>query len=313
MIFNSIDFLFIYLPVTLAVFLILRRTISLNITMLLLVVFSLVFYGWNVPELVLLIISSTFGNFAISAALQRSHCNSTRKIFFIFGIICNLLLLGYFKYAGFFLAIVCDVTGKTYSPLNIILPIGISFYTFQQIAFLVDRYRSEADHPSLVRYCLFVTFFPQLVAGPIVNHKEMMPQFSGNLMSNGTIGNISRGLALIIFGLAKKVILADGCAPVADAAFAAGHVPGIAEAWLGALAFGLQIYFDFSGYTDIALGAALCFGISLPQNFASPYRATSIIDFWRRWHITLSRFLRDYLYIPLGGRHRGRYRLSRTY
>ena len=187
------------------------------------------------------------------------------------------------------------------------LPIGISFFTFTQIAFLVDTYRGAADRPSRLHYALFVTFFPHLVAGPILHHREIMPQFAGRRAFRADLAGIATGLSWFVAGLIKKVLLADGIASHANRVFdaAAGAAPGTAEAWLGALSYTMQLYFDFSGYSDMAIGLALMMGITFPLNFFSPYQAGSLIEFWRRWHMTLSRFLRDYLYIPLGGNRHG--------
>jgi D-alanyl-lipoteichoic acid acyltransferase DltB (MBOAT superfamily) len=189
---------------------------------------------------------------------------------------------------------------------TIVLPIGISFYTFTQIAYVVDTLQGKVTERSVLSYLLFVTYFPHLVAGPVLHHAEMMPQFRVRENLAPRAENLARGLTFLVAGLFKKVVLADGCAPIANAAFAgasAGLTPG--DAWLGAIAYSLQIYFDFSGYSDMAVGISLLFNIDLPVNFHSPYRARSVVDFWRRWHMTLSRFLRDYLYIPLGGNRKG--------
>jgi alginate O-acetyltransferase complex protein AlgI len=217
-------------------------------------------------------------------------------------ITANLLLLGYFKYANFFLA----AFGTEWSLGAVILPLGISFYTFTQIAYLVDIYRAEPAGASYSKYLLFVTVFPHLIAGPILHHREIMPQFGRRITP--TAENFAIGLTIFAIGLFKKVMLADGVAPYASPVFdaaAQGQPITFLEAWGGALAYTLQLYFDFSGYSDMAIGLARLFGITFPINFASPYKATSIIEFWRRWHITLSRFLRDYLYIALGGNRHG--------
>jgi D-alanyl-lipoteichoic acid acyltransferase DltB (MBOAT superfamily) len=217
-------------------------------------------------------------------------------------------LLGYFKYTDFFIINLSTAAGLDWVPLQIVLPLAISFFTFQQIAFLVDASRGEAREYDLLRYFLFVTFFPQLIAGPIVHHKEMMPQFAGSRLGRFCSESMAVGVTIFAIGLFKKVILADTVAlyatPVFDAA-EAGRPVGFFAAWQGVLAYTAQIYFDFSGYCDMAIGLARMFGIRLPLNFDSPYKAASIIDFWRRWHMTLSRFLRDYLYFPLGGGRRG--------
>jgi D-alanyl-lipoteichoic acid acyltransferase DltB (MBOAT superfamily) len=227
------------------------------------------------------------------------------------GVIFNLGLLGYFKYAGFFVENINHAFDAGFNIPNIILPIGISFFTFQQIAYLFDAHRGKAKEYSFVNYALFVTFFPQLIAGPIVHHKEMMPQFSREFTAKQRWDDFSVGISIFCIGLFKKIIIADTFAIYADAgygAISAGNALDPASALITVLAYSFQIYYDFSGYTDMAVGLARLFGIQLPVNFHSPYKATGIIDFWRRWHITLSRFFRDYLYIPLGGNQLGVYR-----
>ena len=229
------------------------------------------------------------------------------------GVCVNLLLLAYFKYADFFVSNLTTVLGWNYEKLEIILPMGISFYTFTQIAFLVDAYRREAHEYKPINYGLFVTYFPHLIAGPILHHKEMMPQFSkvgGRIGVNADC--LCLGFGFLAIGLFKKLVIADSLAVIADAVFDAVGSPTLIEAWIAALAYTFQLYFDFSGYSDMAIGISLMFGIWLPLNFNSPYQAMSIVDFWRRWHMTLSRFLKEYVYIPLGGNRNGRVARSRN-
>jgi len=229
----------------------------------------------------------------------------------ILAITANLLLLGYYKYANFFISNINDITNTNWSLGEIILPLGISFFTFTQIAFLIDTYQNKVKEFNFSHYTLFVTFFPHLLAGPVLHHREMMPQFQHHKTYQIDWDNFATGLLLFTLGLCKKTLLADSFSPYANAIFDAVHQGTMLtsyEAWSGALAYTMQIYFDFSGYTDMALGVALMFNIHLPINFDSPYKATSIIDFWRRWHMTLSGYLRDYLYIPLGGNRKGRAR-----
>jgi D-alanyl-lipoteichoic acid acyltransferase DltB (MBOAT superfamily) len=225
-----------------------------------------------------------------------------------FAIVADLCLLGYFKYANFFLDSMNAVLGTGAHLGQIVLPLGISFFTFTQIAFLVDAWQGKAEEYSLTHYALFVTYFPHLIAGPILHHREMMPQFGLPAAYRPDYDNLSAGLTIFVIGLFKKVIIADGVAayvaPVFDAP-RAGIDLTFLEAWCGALAYTFQLYFDFSGYSDMAVGLSLMFGIRLPINFHSPYKAVNIIEFWRRWHMTLSRFLRDYLYVPLGGNRKG--------
>lgn len=223
----------------------------------------------------------------------------------ILGIMANIALLGYFKYSDFFIENINDVFKTNMALLNLTLPLAISFFTFQQIAYLVDSYKGKTQEYDVVNYAVFVTFFPQLIAGPIVHHKEMMPQFA--YASNNRINaeNISRGLFIFAIGLFKKVVIADTFAIYANEGFDVAKVLSFYEAWATSLSYTFQLYFDFSGYTDMAIGLALLFNIVLPFNFNSPYKALNIQDFWRRWHMTLSRFLRDYIYIPLGGNRKG--------
>ncbi|MDB5413819.1 MAG: hypothetical protein JWR10_2154 [Rubritepida sp.] len=225
-----------------------------------------------------------------------------------FALFLNLIVLAYFKYYLFFAAEISRAAGFDVNIATIYLPIGISFYTFTQIAFLVDTYHDKVKELNFIHYLLFVTYFPHLIAGPILHHAEMMQQFRTKSIYRLKAENISVGLTIFIIGLFKKVVLADGIAPFVGPIFdapAGAAAPGMAAAWVGALAYTLQLYFDFSGYSDMAIGLSRMFGIILPLNFASPYKAESIIEFWRRWHMTLSRFLRDYLYFALGGSHRG--------
>ncbi len=223
----------------------------------------------------------------------------------------NLILLAYFKYANFFVTNLNHLSGTSLSLGEIILPLGISFFTFTQIAYLVDTYQGKVKEFNFVHYTLFVTYFPHLIAGPVLHHKEMMPQFAQRNVCKLNWDNVAVGLSIFVLGLAKKVLIADSLAEFATPIFsavAAGGQPMLFEAWIGALAYTLQLYFDFSAYSDMAIGISLMFNVRLPMNFNSPYKATNIIDFWRRWHMTLSRFLRDYLYIPLGGSRHGKFR-----
>nr|WP_282432077.1 MBOAT family protein [Thermincola ferriacetica] len=268
---------------------------------------SVFFYSWwNIANLPILSGSILF-NYFTGSILTKSSSTVRKKIALIVGITINLLLLGYYKYANFLIANINAVTGSRFSPLYVILPLGISFFTFTQIAYLVDAYRGEAKEYSFINYVLFVTFFPHLIAGPIIHHKEMMPQFASLRGKVLNWKNISNGLFLFAVGLVKKVLIADSLAHWANPGFKAMSLTMV-EAWATALSYTFQLYFDFSGYTDMAIGLSLFFNIQLPQNFNSPYKSASIIEFWRRWHMTLSRFLRDYLYIPLGGSCRGLFR-----
>jgi D-alanyl-lipoteichoic acid acyltransferase DltB (MBOAT superfamily) len=308
MLFNSLEFLLVFLPGTLLVYYRLLRAGRQTSAQHALVIASAVFYGyWNPPYL-LLLGASIIANFAIARRMTRAS-DEVRLAWLITGVTLNLLVIGYYKYAAFTIDSLNSVLDLSLTPPEMLLPLAISFFTFQQIAFLVDVYKSKVSGTvSLPKYALFVMFFPQLIAGPIVHHKEMMPQFSRRQPRNCLHYNLAIGLSIFLVGLFKKVVLADQLAGYANPVFTAAEQQiqlTFLESWLGALAYTFQLYFDFSGYSDMAIGLGYMFGIKLPLNFFSPYKATSIIDFWRRWHITLSRFLRDYLYIPLGGGRRG--------
>jgi alginate O-acetyltransferase complex protein AlgI len=314
--FNSSVFLFVFLPVVLAGFFFLGQRRS-ELASLWLVGASLFFYGWwSLRLLPLLLVSAAFNYLAGIRLTPRFNPDPASRNRWLAGAIAaNLVLLGFFKYANFLVdnvnVVAAQLGAGSLPALNIILPIGISFYTFTQIAFLVDCWQGKVAERNFWHYLLFVSYFPHLVAGPVLHHKQMMPQFAQPSIYRPSWSLIALGLAIFIIGLSKKLLLADPLAAYADPIFAAAHAGSalsLASAWLGVLAYALQIYFDFSGYSDMAIGLSLCFGIWLPINFNSPYKATSIIDFWRRWHITLSTFLRDYLYIPLGGNRLGQAR-----
>ena len=250
-------------------------------------------------------------NYVIGNSLNDTRNRKvSKKALLIFGIVSNISLLGYFKYTDFFIENFNLATSSNIELLNLALPLAISFFTFQQVSYLVDSYRQETKEYDFLNYALFVTFFPQLIAGPIVHHKEMMPQFANSRNMVKNYKNIALGLFIFSIGLFKKVVIADIFAIWATDGFDTATTLNIFEAWATSLSYTFQLYFDFSGYTDMAIGLALLFNIKLPINFNSPYKATDIQDFWRRWHITLSRFLRDYIYIPLGGNRKGE---GRTY
>ncbi len=316
MLFNSHFFIFIFLPLTLFVFFMIGGRSHHRVAVAWLVGASLFFYGWWNPAYLGLILGSMIFNYSAgvfmnSASSSAGGSGKSRKSALIVGVAGNLALLGYFKYANFFVNTVNAAADTSYHLDTIILPLAISFFTFQQIAYLADTYRGETREHNFLHYCLFVTFFPQLIAGPIVHHKEMLPQFAGKAPYSFSYPDMVVGLSIFSIGLFKKVVIADEVALYSSPVFtAAANGAGLTffEAWCGALAYTLQLYFDFSGYSDMAIGIGRMFGIKLPLNFHSPYKAVNIIDFWRRWHITLSRFLRDYLYIPLGGNRKGRAR-----
>ena len=304
MLFNSYVFLFGFLPATLAAFYALN-VFNRQLAVAWLLVASLVFYAyWNSAHLWLLLASIAF-NYGAGRAilLLRKERLVLARAVAATSIACNLLLLGYFKYSGFLVANVTALLGSTPIAWNVVLPIGISFYTFTQITFLVDALRGRVGYLGVLEYALFVSHFPHLIAGPILHHSEMIRQFIGRAAFSRR--NIAVGVAVFSVGLAKKVLVADSLAPHADAIFDATQPVQLIDAWVGVCAYALQIYFDFSGYSDMAIGLSKMMNIDLPLNFYSPYKATSIVEFWRRWHMTLSRFLRDYVYIPLGGNRSG--------
>jgi D-alanyl-lipoteichoic acid acyltransferase DltB (MBOAT superfamily) len=313
MLFNSYSFIFLFLPVVLLGFFWLARS-SHIFAAAWLALASLFFYGYWNPAYVGLLLGSIACNYSFGLWIEKAgvkNKDTQKKHLLIVAIIVNLALLAYYKYTNFFIDSLNCVAGTNWSLGEIILPLGISFFTFTQIAFLVDTYQGKVKEYNFIHYTLFVTYFPHLLAGPVLHHREMMPQLQLHKNYQLDWDNVANGLMLFTLGLCKKTLLADSFAPYANAIFDAaqhGMVLTTYEAWAGALAYTMQIYFDFSGYTDMALGIALMFNIRLPINFDSPYKATSIIDFWRRWHMTLSRYLRDYLYIPLGGNRKGKAR-----
>jgi D-alanyl-lipoteichoic acid acyltransferase DltB (MBOAT superfamily) len=266
---------------------------------------SLAFYSFSNWQFVLLLLASIAFNYGIGYLLiaRKLHARS-RFAVLTAGVTGDLLVLGIFKYAGFF-ATNLNAVLATHFVVNIVLPVGISFYTFTQIAFLVDAFRGNVARYALPHYALFVTYFPHLIAGPILHHRDMIPQFERAETKRPDPHLILCGVIIFAIGLFKKTCLADGIQPLVQLAFGP-NAPTFDQVWIGVLAYTFQLYFDFSGYSDMAIGISLMFGIFLPLNFNSPYKATSIIDFWRRWHMTLSQFLRDYLYIPLGGNRHGR-------
>lgn len=309
MLFNSPEFLFLYLPVLLLVFFRLGRSRQ-HWAAAWLTAGSLFFYAWWNPASVWLLLGSIVFNYTAGNALVRLGAvqAAPRKFLLALSVAANLGLLVYFKYANFFVTTVNAALGTTYGLAEVLLPLGISFFTFTQIAFLVDCARGKAQEADFIHYCLFVTYFPHLIAGPVLHHREMMPQFARSGTYRFSVEHFTVGLTIFAFGMFKKVVLADGVAPYGTAVFAfaaQGEAVAFFQAWGGALAYTLQLYFDFSGYSDMAIGLSWMLGVRLPLNFNSPYKATSIADFWRRWHMTLSRFLRDYLYIPLGGNQKG--------
>ncbi len=310
MLFNSFEFIFVFLPITFFIYFYLNKKRLTEASKGFLLVSSLFFYSWWSIIYLPLILASMVFNYVIGVSLTKDHEHKkvSKKKLLTIGIIVNIGFLGYFKYADFFISNFNFVWGGEVPLLHLALPLAISFFTFQQIAYLVDSYRGETKEYDFLDYGVFVTFFPQLIAGPIVHHKEMMPQFANARNKVINYKNIALGLFIFSLGLFKKVVIADTFAVWATQGFDVATTLNLFEAWATSLSYTFQLYFDFSGYTDMAIGAALLFNIKLPINFNSPYKATTIQDFWRRWHITLSRFLKDYIYIPLGGNRKGNFR-----
>ena len=304
MLFNSYTFLFAFLPIALLGYFVLARW-SIKLAAGWLALASLVFYGyWDFHYVPLLLASIAF-NYFVGAQINAAAGTKRAGRLLAAGVTVNLLLLGYFKYADFFLGSIATIVGDQVEMLGVILPLGISFFTFTQIAYLADARVGKASEYSATNYVLFVTYFPHLIAGPILHHREMMPQFADPATYRLRASNFAIGTTMFVIGLAKKVLVADNLAPYANDLFAGPSEPSLLIAWSGVLAYTFQLYFDFSGYSDMAIGLSRLFGVKLPLNFNSPYKALNISDFWRRWHMTLSRFLRDYLYISLGGNRKG--------
>lgn len=313
MLFNSYGFIFLFLPLVLLGFFQLAR-VSHSFAAGWLAAASLFFYGYWNPVYVVLLSGSIIFNYTLGlwiAAAGARQQERRKKQLLVVAIVANVSLLVYYKYANFFLSSINTLTDAHWSLGEIIMPLGISFFTFTQIAFLADAYQGKVKEYNFIHYTLFVTYFPHLIAGPVLHHKEMMPQFAQAATYRFSYENLVVGLTLFFIGLFKKVVLADGIGVYVGPVFAApaaGIPLTLVEAWGGALCYTLQLYFDFSGYSDMALGLSRLFGVTLPLNFHSPYKAVNMIEFWRRWHMTLSRFLRDYLYIPLGGNRKGKLR-----
>ena len=303
MLFNSYEFIFVFLPITFFIYFYLNHKKLTEASKGFLVCSSLFFYSWwNVAYLPIILSSMVF-NYVIGRSLNKTCKDKSKgfskKSILIFGIVFNLSLLGYFKYTDFLIENFNLAFSSDADLLHLALPLAISFFTFQQIAYLVDSYRQETKEYDFLNYALFVTFFPQLIAGPIVHHKEMMPQFAKTRNKVKNYRNIAMGLFIFSIGLFKKVVIADTFAVWATNGFDVATTLNLFEAWATSLSYTFQLYFDFSGYTDMAIGAALLFNIRLPQNFNSPYKATGMIDFWKRWHMTLTNFITTYIYTPI--------------
>ncbi len=306
MLFNSYEFIFLFLPGALLGYWLMARYVGFSASLWWLVAASLFFYGWWKPVYLPLLVASVLVNYGIGRLLSRPIMG--RRLIATLGIALNLGALLYYKYTNYVLGSVDSLMGTAYNPPDIVLPLAISFFTFQQIAYLVDSYRGLTHEYSLSRYALFVTFFPQLIAGPIVHHGHIIPQLEAQGRWTPRARQLLLGLTIFSAGLFKKIVLADSISVYANQVFGAaaqGESLDLFLSWTGALCYTLQLYFDFSGYSDMAIGLALLVGMRLPLNFDSPLKSGSISELWRRWHITLTRFMRDYVYIPLGGNRKG--------
>src|SRR5437660_9733806 len=315
MLFNSPVFLFLFLPATVAAYIAVRQLLGPRAVLALLLVASIFFYGWWNPVYVPLLLGLALFNFLVARGLtayRQIGRSDWVSILLTFGVVVDLAVLGYFKYTDFFIETANTLFKTNFILQHILLPLGISFFTLQKIAYLVDSSRGEVAEHDFLEYCFFVMFFPQLLAGPITHHSEIFSQIKGPWAFAIKPSNFMLGLTIFVIGLFKKFVLADGFAPSVASVYeaaAAGEALDFFSAWQGAIAFKFQLYFDFSGYSEMALGAARLFGIQLPLNFNSPLRALNVVDYWRRWHMTVWRWLRDYIYIPLGGSRRGSARL----
>lgn len=311
MLFNSYIFIFAFLPIAVAGYFLLQK-ISSNTAKIFLSGMSLFFYAYFEYKYLLLIGASLIFNSIMGKQLIKTKVPKVRKALLAIGLSFNISILLYFKYMDFFISNINILTGNNFTLLHLILPLGISFITFQKIAFLVDCYKGTLKEFKIIDFCLFVTFFPQLIAGPIVHHNEVFPQFNDESKRKMIIENVSKGLYIFSIGLSKKVIIADTFAQWANYGYNNIQALSTIDAWITTLSYTFQLYFDFSGYCDMAIGAALLFNIKLPVNFFSPYKSKSIQEFWRHWHMTLGRFFTNYIYFPLGGSKNGRLRTYRN-
>lgn len=301
MLFNSYEFIFLYLPVTVVLFYVVAHMWGNRFAIIFLTFGSLFFYGWWDFRYVPLLVASIIFNYVIGGCIERQNNVRCKKMILGAGIVCDLGILGYFKYAAFIITTINDMLGIGLFVPQITLPLGISFFTFTQMAYLIDVYRGIAHNHSVSSYSLFVTVFPHLIAGPIINYREMMPQFLKKEQFVVDWNKFALGITLFSIGLFKKVVIADNLALWVNAVFPRAGYVTFFEAWIGALSYTFQLYFDFSGYSEMAIALGLMLGFTLPKNFNSPYQANSMIDFWHRWHMTLGAWVRDYLYIPMGG------------
>jgi len=310
MVFSSYIFVFAFLPLALLLYFGMSRYVSRKVQHMFIILASLVFYGYAHTSYVFLILASVFANYFAATGVQQIQKKHIRKLVFAAGVIFNVCLLGYYKYTNFFIENINEVFHTSYTLRRIILPVGISFFTFQQIAYLISVWKRELKVPPVVDYVLFITFFPQLVAGPIVFAQDVMAQYQDNENRFFNLQNFNKGLFIFVIGLFKKIVIADSISLFVSNGYVNINFADIstAGAWLVSLSYTLQIFFDFSGYSDMAIGAAKMFNINLPVNFYSPYKSKSITEFWQRWHITLGRSLAVLIYFPLGGNRKGKAR-----
>lgn len=304
MVFSTYEFIFLFLPIVLIGYFLLSKLKNKKIQQIFLIIASLFFYGYYNVSYLSIILVSVIVNYGIAVLINKQY----KKWLLVLGIIFNVVLLGYFKYSNFFIETFNHIVGTEFNLLNIILPLGISFFTFQQIAYLVGVYKKEEKIEDFITYMLFVTFFPYVISGPITTGKEIIGQFKDEKNKTVNYNNLSKGIYLFVIGLFKKIVIANTIALWVDNGYSSTSNMNFLATWIVVLTYTLQIYFDFSGYSDMAVGIAKMFNINLPYNFNSPYKANSVREFWRRWHITLSRFLTNYIYIPLGGSRKGKFR-----
>ena len=308
MLFNSFSFILLFLPITLIGWFLLNKLENKSFADIFIIAMSLFFYSIFGVNIMLIMCASIVVNYVISAAMNPFNARAKVRALKIIGIIVNLAFLFYFKYYDFFVGSAVEALGMNYKSAQIIMPIGISFYTFQQMSYIIDRGRGEAEHYSLIDYALYVTFFPKLIEGPIAFHEEILSQFKSPEKRIFNPENFQKGIILFVLGLSKKVLLADNLSLVVNYGFEQTFFLDTLTVIAVMLAYTFQIYFDFSGYCDMASGIALMMNIELPINFNSPYKAATVKELWQRWHMTLSRFFVKYVYIPLGGSRKGKVR-----
>lgn len=308
MVFSSYIFVFAFLPLTLAGYFLLSKTKSVIPQRIFLVIASLVFYAWFEWKYIFLILSSILVNFYSALAISKIKKNGARKALFVFSILLNVFLLGYFKYFNFFIDTVNSIFSTDFTFQKILLPLGISFFTFQQISFQLYFYRNNNQRLNFLNYTLFVSFFAQLVAGPIFHYENFIPQIENLNTRKFNKDNFAVGVYMFVAGLFKKLVIADSISLFVDNGFSISSRLGAVSAWIIMLGYAFQIYFDFSGYSDMAIGLGKMFNYNLPINFNTPYRSLSVKDFWKRWHITLGETLSETVYFPLGGGRKGKAR-----